>query len=353
MEHQSNQEPEPQKAPESHKEPARQVHHHYHGNKKRDNFGRVLVGVFIVLLGLGYLGNNLGLFSFNIDGDIWQFWPVLIIIAGVSMLTGRGWFGKLLGVVSVLLVIGLLAVFVVGKGNFQKIELAGQITSESREVSDFSSVALEGVGNLILEQGEEESLIIEADANIVEKIKTEVVDGTLKIEFDDPWYVWNSLSGDDINFYVGVDDLERVSIGGSGSITGDEITTDSLDVVISGSGKVNMSVTAEELNSRISGSGKYELSGQATSQSVHISGSGKYLAEDLVTQDTEIVISGSGKAEVNTSETLSVVVSGSGSVTYVGDPEKIESTISGSGNVIKVEPNEPKDNNEEGEEDEE
>ena len=44
---------------------------------------------------------------------------------------------------------------------------SGNITSESRDVSDFNEVGLEGVGTLTIEQTGSETLTIEADDNII------------------------------------------------------------------------------------------------------------------------------------------------------------------------------------------
>ena len=45
---------------------------------------------------------------------------------------------------------------------------------EVRDVSDFQEVALEGVGTLVIEQGETESLTIEAEPKVLQRIETEV-----------------------------------------------------------------------------------------------------------------------------------------------------------------------------------
>lgn len=52
---------------------------------ERTGNGGKVIGAFIFLLGLGFLGNNLGWFSVNISGLIW---PSILIIIGISFLTG-------------------------------------------------------------------------------------------------------------------------------------------------------------------------------------------------------------------------------------------------------------------------
>lgn len=51
----------------------------------RTGTGGKVVGGFVFLLGLGFLGNNLGWYSINIGGLIW---PSILILIGVSFLLG-------------------------------------------------------------------------------------------------------------------------------------------------------------------------------------------------------------------------------------------------------------------------
>src|ERR671921_452422 len=50
----------------------------------------------------------------------------------------------------------------------------GGVTSEARDVSGFDEVELQGVGNLSLEQTGSESLTVEAEEDVLPKIRTEV-----------------------------------------------------------------------------------------------------------------------------------------------------------------------------------
>jgi hypothetical protein len=68
---------------------------------------------------------------------------------------------------------------------------------------------------------------------------------------------------------------------------------------------------------------------------ISINGGGNYKARRLESQDTDIDISGLGKATVRVDDTLSVSISGGGNVEYYGDPA-VNSDISGLGNVEKI-----------------
>jgi hypothetical protein len=170
---------------------------------------------------------------------------------------------------------------------------SGNIVTEPRDVSDFTSISLSGSGQLRVEQGDAESLTIAADDNLLPLLTSEVKDGRLSL---------GVKRGASIRPSNG--DIDLKNIEGK-----------RLDVDVSGSG----SVTA---------SGKVERLG------LHISGSGKAKTEGLACQAATVSITGSGNVVLAAAETLEVKITGSGSVEYVGDP-KVTKRITGSGSVRK------------------
>ncbi|HWI50612.1 MAG TPA: DUF5668 domain-containing protein [Symbiobacteriaceae bacterium] len=52
--------------------------------------GRSVVGpVILILLGLSFLANNLGIFEINVWEMMWKLWPVWLIAVGLDMMIGR------------------------------------------------------------------------------------------------------------------------------------------------------------------------------------------------------------------------------------------------------------------------
>lgn len=226
-------------------------------------------------------------------------------------------------------VVGLLTIviFLLSACGIRIIRGSRNLVTESRSVSDFDRVSLSGSGEVVITQGEEESLTVETDDNVMQYVATEVRGGTLYLGFDTKRV--KSISPTRLRFTLSVKDLVGVDVSGSGSVDSASIDTDRLDVAVSGSGDVRIdSLTAEDVEVRISGSGDVELAGEVTGQDITISGSGKYHAGDLSTETVEITISGSGDATVWTTESLDARISGSGSVDYYGEPQ---TSFSGSG----------------------
>lgn len=230
----------------------------------------------------------------------------------------------------VILLAALLAVTACNAG-VKVIRGSGNVVTEDRQVSNFDRIALEGSGEVIVTQGRSESLTVETDDNVMEHVKSEVENRTLTLGLVTgiPTGV-NVQSTTRLIFYVGVDDLNGLSISGSGDIEAKTIETERLEASISGSGNVRISnLAAGEVSADISGSGEVDLfGGEAAEQDISISGSGKYLAGDLCGAMVKVSVSGSGEATVCAMDTLDADISGSGNVNYYGQPSV---NISGSG----------------------
>jgi hypothetical protein len=188
----------------------------------------------------------------------------------------------------------------------------GNVTSESRNASGFDEVELQGVGNLSIRRTGSESLTVEAEKDVLPKIRTEVENNRLIIG---PKTNTTIRTTEPINYELTVKNLNALEVSGSGSVEAESIDTYELAVTISGTGNVKMS-------------------GKADSQEIDISGSGSYRAGGLESKEAKIGVGGAGSAIVNVSEALDAEVSGSGSVEYIGDPT-VNQDVSGAGRVSK------------------
>jgi hypothetical protein len=217
--------------------------------------------------------------------------------------------------------------------NNKDIQGSGEVTTQDFQVSDFDRLNFSGVGNIIITQGATESLKVEAESNIIERLEISSGGKRLKIGFKNNFF--NIIPTKPINFYLSVIDLREISISGIGSIKCDNLTTDDLSIDSSGAGSIDMNLSTTVLEVSLSGAGKVNLTGRTQSQSIDISGAGSYSAKEFTSKDCEVSISGLGRAIVNASDTLDVNMSGLGSVEYVGKPA-VSQDISGGGSVKSI-----------------
>ncbi|MGI4022142.1 MAG: head GIN domain-containing protein [Janthinobacterium lividum] len=205
---------------------------------------------------------------------------------------------------------------------------------QDRKLSGFRAVASTGSFDVVLRQGGSESVKVEADAEVINDIVTEVKNGTLTIRSKNTRNWSNMWNNRKITIYVVAKDLNSVSLSGSGDLKiENQFNANKLELRLSGSGDFRGAVNVKTLEASISGSGDFSISGKADESTVSISGSGDYHGSDLMTKSTAIRVSGSGDATIYASENVEASVSGSGDVHYSGHPKNVSKVAHGSGDI--------------------
>ncbi len=205
-----------------------------------------------------------------------------------------------------------------------------------RHLSGFNAINVAGPFDVDIIQGATESVKVEAPADVMEHILTEVNGGVLKIYSKHDLWNWGNWFGHHkkILVHVTAKALNEINISGSGDVAFREgITANSLKLRISGSGDMSGKVTVKTLESSISGSGDMRLSGRADNSTASVVGSGDFRAGSLLTESTAVRVSGSGDADINASEKVDAAVNGSGDVHYSGGPKSVNKHKSGSGDI--------------------
>ena len=213
----------------------------------------------------------------------------------------------------------------------KKVNGSGNVVSEPRQVAEFDRIHLKGAGKVFLTRGENPSIVIKTDDNILPVIKTEVTDRKLVISHKN-----YNPKPTTLNYFITVNDLKGIAVSGSADITSDsKLVSDNFSADISGSGDVRLELEVGRLESDISGSGTMRFSGKTDSLAASITGAGNFRALDMQARNVSLKITGSGNCEVNASETLDVKITGSGDVKYKGSPQ-ISKKVTGSGNIRSV-----------------
>jgi hypothetical protein len=234
-----------------------------------------------------------------------------------------------------LLALVLIALFCVsGCISGRTVRGSGNVIEEERTVGSFEEVGFGTVGSLIVELGDQERLLIEAEENLMEYIEVDIRGDTLEIGMT-PGVVIVPTEG--VHFYLTVVNLEGVSLSGLGSIELPDLEVTRFEINISGAGDIDLEeLAATQLDVNISGLGNLTIEdGEVEEQEINISGGGDYNAGDLESARTEIFLSGLGSATVRVEEYLSVDISGAGSVEYYGSPS-VDQNVSGVGHVENI-----------------
>jgi hypothetical protein len=216
----------------------------------------------------------------------------------------------------------------------ERILGSGVIKKQSRELAHFTGVNLSLPANLELRIGSTESITIETDDNLQQHIETVIENGTLKIR---PAKRNTNLSSRTMKIIVTAKEIDRIALGGSGSIESDALRAGKLSIDLGGSGSINIkAMDAESVAVSVGGSGNLKTGGgNAGSVSVSIGGSGDVDLGQVKSREASVSVAGSGEATVWASSALSVTIAGSGDVNYYGDP-KISRSVVGSGGTRRL-----------------
>jgi len=216
-----------------------------------------------------------------------------------------------------------------------KLNGNGKVVTETRNTGDYDGIKISGFFDVNLVAGKEGKITIKGEENLLSAIKVEVEDNSLKIYIERFTNIRPS-SGNSIQITVPFEKISEVSLAGSGEIQSkDVIKSDKFAVKLSGSGDFNLPVDVNTLELSVSGSGNVHLKGIADTFSTKLSGSGDVDASNLKSKIVEANVSGSGNSKVTCNESLTARVAGSGNIRYLGNPEKKDVKVSGSGSIIK------------------
>jgi hypothetical protein len=207
---------------------------------------------------------------------------------------------------------------------------SGNVKTDVRQVSGVSAVKLSGIGSLEITQTGVEGLSISAEDNLLPLINTNVQSGTLDIHVQPNT---NLQPTKPIVYLLSVKDLNTIDLSGAGSVTTQQFKTNALTVTLSGAGDINLTgLQLSGLTAKLSGTGSLTVAGTTTSETLTASGVGSFKGDQLTSDTAKVTLSGVGNASVRVNKTLDVTISGVGSLTYYGNPS-VTQHVSGLGKV--------------------
>lgn len=214
-----------------------------------------------------------------------------------------------------------------GNGNNVTIE---------RSTGDYDGIAVSGWFDVDLVSGNEGEITLQGEENLLEYIITEVKDGKLVIKTEKGVNLKSSSWKSEIRITVPVQSISSVSMSGSGDIVGKtKIKSDKFSTAMSGSGDITLDIDSRTISASMSGSGDITLSGTTKDFDATVSGSGDIEAYNLEADNVSATVSGSADIQVTAKKSIKARVSGSGDISYRGNPEKVDTKTSGSGDISK------------------
>jgi hypothetical protein len=211
--------------------------------------------------------------------------------------------------------------------------------AEKRAVSAFHAIRVSQGITLIMEQGGEEALAISADKKEYgDAVKTEVVNGELRIYIEqslNKWWQQLKKKGIDVKAYVSFKTLDKLdaSSGAEVKING-SLSGQKLGISLSSGAVIKGEMKLTQLKIDQSSGARSDLSGQVQNLQVTASSGAHFRGYQLIVQESEADASSGGKIEITVNKQLEVSASSGGAITYRGEG-RISSVKTGSGGKVR------------------
>lgn len=221
---------------------------------------------------------------------------------------------------------------------FAQDKIVYDANAEERNIGSFNAIKVSHGIELLLKQGNEEAVAVSAnEKKYRDAIKTEVVNGELRIYVEQNFSNWwKQLRSKDkyLKAYVSFKNLEKID-GSSGARTTIDGNLNSaiLDVDISSGAILKGNIKTMKLTADQSSGGRSFISGNVENLDVTASSGGHFYGFDLVVDKCKADASSGGKMEINVSKEMVAYASSGGGIHYKGDGVIMDISTSSGGKV--------------------
>lgn len=215
-------------------------------------------------------------------------------------------------------------------GSFKKVDGSGNVVTKNRALTEgFTSVSVSNGLEIILEQGPNTEIKIEADDNLQDHIKTEIEDGELKIYSDA-----NIRNAKSKKVYVQLSNLNSLEASSGASVTSKNALENTSIAFSSSSGsEINVKVNASTVSCESSSGSEIKISGKADKLDIESSSGSSIDAKNLIVKSAVADSSSGSSIDLNATETLTAEASSGSSVNYATKPVTLNKKTSSGGSI--------------------
>ncbi len=202
----------------------------------------------------------------------------------------------------------------------------------------FTAISVSSGIDLYLSQGNEESLAVSAsDQKHLDRFKTEVVNGTLKIYYDNKGVTWKSDGKAKLKAYVSFKTLQKLhASAGSDVVVNGGINAGDFNLDVSSGADFKGAIMAKILTVDVSSGASINISGKSDKLNVAVSSGADFKGYGLVTDYCDASASSGAGVHVTINKELNAKASSGGDIHYIGTALTRDIKTSGGGSVKKV-----------------
>ena len=220
----------------------------------------------------------------------------------------------------------------------QETKVINDANAVTRSVGGFTGISVSSGIQLYLTQGNEEAVAVSAsEQKHFDRLITEVVNGTLKIYYDNKGVTWKSNGKANLKAYVSFKMLEKLNVSaGSDVIVNGSIKSDKLDLQVTSGAVFTGAISVNELVTGLNTGAVIKMTGSAGKFKIGVSSGGDFKGYDFAVDYCDAAVSSGGAVRLTINKELNAKASSGGDIHYKGTALIRDIHTSSGGSVKKV-----------------
>ena len=232
--------------------------------------------------------------------------------------------------------LSFLTAFVVLAATAQQTKVYNDPNAKTRTISGtFKKISVSSGVELYLTQGNETALAVSvSDNKYEERFKTEVVDGVLKIYYDNKGVTWSNDKHRKLKAYLSVKSIDGLKASSGSRVEfSNQITAESFDLSVSSGANLKGSLKVNVLTAEVSSGAISTISGSASTFTVSASSGAVFKGFELVTQNCTASANSGAVVNIEVQKELNASANSGGVVSYKGNATLNKGSVNSGGAV--------------------
>ncbi len=221
----------------------------------------------------------------------------------------------------------------------QEKTVINDANAQKRTITEsFTGISVSDGVDLYLTQGNEESVAVSAsDEKYLERFKTEVENGVLKIYYDTKGINWSANDRRKLKAYVSFKTLDKLHASGGADVEiKGNLGAENLEMKFTSGSAFNGKLKAKDVTVEQNSGSSINISGSAINFKVDVSSGAIFKGFDLAVDYCDAKASSGGGVRITINKELSAKANSGGGVKYKGDAVIKEINVNSGGSVKKA-----------------
>lgn len=225
-----------------------------------------------------------------------------------------------------------LSLFTLFLSSCAAIVAHGPIVKQTKLVANFTRIEASNAFSIDYTSGSSASAVIEAPDDIIQLIQINENNGTLEISLTGNV---NNV-GHPIKIHLQSASLESVNLQGACEMELlSNLNGNNFQVDLSGASSFHGTIYMKEVTMNLKGASNAQLEGVTNKLTAEISGASTLDADKFSSANTNVEANGASNASVQADSSLDANATGASTISYKGNPVRLDKSSSGAGNVEK------------------